>query len=108
MKHPADIFPLTSLIPSYLFEASQLHAYLEGGDREVLRYQYHPLWYQVPYQKYQVVPLLTISRREAPRKFVQLVPKLSKWFPLNRPTLKITSATTSFRFFTCLRPGYFS
>ena len=63
-------------------EDSKLHAYLEGGDREVLRYQYHPLWYQVPYQKYQVIPLLTISRHEAPRKFFQLVPKFSKWYPI--------------------------
>ena len=32
MKHPADNFPLAyfKLIPSYLCEASQLHAYLEG------------------------------------------------------------------------------
>ena len=46
MKHPADIFML--LIPSYFSEASQLHACSEEGDREALRYQYHPLWYQVP------------------------------------------------------------
>ena len=78
MKHPADVFPLS--IPSYLCEASQLLAYLEGGNKEVLRYQYHPLWYEVPYQKYQVVPLLTISSGR--ENSFQLVPKFSKWYPI--------------------------
>ena len=34
-----------------------LYKPLGGGDWGVLRYQYPSLWYQVPYQTYEVIPL---------------------------------------------------
>ena len=80
MKHQADVFPLTSLIPSYLCETSQLHAYLEGVTG---RSHYGT---RVPYQKYQVVPLLTNSRRR--ENFFQLVPKFQSGTTLKHVPIK--------------------
>ena len=46
---------------------------MTGGGGGVVRYQYHPLWYQVPCQKLSNGTSPEISRREVPGNFFQVV-----------------------------------
>ena len=71
---------INNMSESHLLSGNPTTRLLEGGDRGVIRYQYHA-------KKYQVVLFLTISRHEVLRKFFQVEPKFSRWYHF-QPYLK--------------------